>query len=86
MSTPTDIVERTRDVFFSDMAARVKHNTATEFGGAFVIVAPDGTVMESLVLDSKPDTAHFFMLLSTKIQQALEEIKAREARSHFGGR
>ena len=88
MSTLTGTDEKPGlEVHFTAMAERIIHNAGADFGGAFVIVAPGGDpIMESLVLDPKQDVAHFFMLLSTKIQQALEEIKQREARSHFGGR
>jgi hypothetical protein len=72
---------------FRRMAELIEHNDAKDFGGAFVIVPPLGeNAMVQLTLDPKQDVAHFFMLLQTKISQALEEIKQREARSHFGGR
>jgi hypothetical protein len=92
MSMDTGTVRFTNAELFRRMAARIDHNSDTtgisdQFGGAFVIVPPGGDpIMESLVLDPKQDVAHFFMLLQTKISQALEEIKQREARSHFGGR
>jgi hypothetical protein len=75
---PTDTADK-----FAAMAERIRHNPSTEFGGAFVIVSPDGESRETLVLDSSSDSAQFFMVLQARIQTRLKEIEEKE-RVQFG--
>ncbi len=65
---------------FATMAKQIEHNTGSKFGGAFVIVPPDGAgdPMEALILDTTGNPAQFLMLLQAKIAHALEEISSRE--------
>ena len=65
---------------FARMAQRIEHNKDSTFGGAFVICVPGGMVppLEALILDATGDPAQFLMVLQTKIQTVLEEIKAKQ--------
>ena len=65
---------------FARMAQRLEHNLDSTFGGAFVIVPPEGAgePMEALILDTTGNPAQFLMLLQAKIAHALEEISNRE--------
>ena len=65
---------------FANMAKRMEHNVDSTFGGAFVIVPPQGAgePMEALILDTQGDPAQFLMLLQAKITHALQQIDSRE--------
>ena len=60
-------------VAFEVMAARIRDNAAHPFGGAFVIVAPDGTSQDLLLLDSRQAAAQFWALLQSRVQIAIAE-------------
>lgn len=67
---------------FADMAKRMEHNANSKFGGAFVIVPPEGAgePMEALILDTTGDPAQFLMLLQAKITQVLAMIDNAQRR------
>ncbi len=64
---------------FTQMASRVQRNSDESFGGAFVIVPPEGAgeVMQLLALTST-DPAAFWIMLQGQINKALEEIQSRQ--------
>lgn len=70
---------------FQKMHDLISKNTGEKFGGAFVIVDPEGTQTESLFInDATPGL--FWGTLKTIIEQQLVEIDAKERklRSGFG--
>ena len=64
---------------FKEMAARIEHNAATEFAGAYVIVSPDGEAKEVLILNRKADAAQFWSLLKVTCDIALAELAQQQA-------
>jgi len=78
---------------FSAMAKKVIHNATAEFGnspfgGAFVIVPPEGAgeVVETLILDGQSDPIQFWKILMEKAAATVGKLedKARQ-QSAFGG-
>jgi hypothetical protein len=86
----TDLVEA-KDPYltvaqaFSKMSELVAKNTGEKFGGAFVIVDPDGQQLESLALnDATPGL--FWGVLKSIVEQQISVIddKERKIRAGFG--
>lgn len=72
---------------FRNMSQRIEHNEQGGFGGAFVIVPPDGAApMETLILDATSDAAQFFMLLQARITTRLKEIEEAERLNPYSRR
>jgi hypothetical protein len=73
--------------YFRKMATAIDHNAAAGFGGAFVIIPPEGggNPIETLILDEKQDPAQFWTLLKTKCdtQIALADQALRTAQAGF---
>ena len=69
---------------FTAMAESISRNS--DFGGAFVVVPPEGAgePLSTLILDGKPDPAQFWQMLLTKCQIMIAEIEA--AKRGFGRR
>ncbi len=63
---------------FRKMADAIESNAERGFGGAFVIMPPEGDPIETLILDSKQDPSQFYMLLKTKCDIALNELDAKQ--------
>lgn len=63
---------------FRAMAEKIDTNRDNGFGGAFVIVAPNGATHDTLILDSAANGAAFWSLLSTRCQIELAEIDKNE--------
>jgi hypothetical protein len=65
MATAADMAKH-----FRDMADAIDRNAEAGFGGAFVIVAPEGggAAIETLILDSSQDMALFWNSVITKAQ------------------
>lgn len=65
---------------FAAMVERIRKNADEQFGGAFVIVPPDGAgePMQLLAL-SVTDPAAFWIMLQNQIKTALEELQAKQA-------
>ena len=82
-----EVVKAKRSEPFTRMAERIDKNDGEQFGGAFVIIPPDGAgeAMQSLMINSGTDLAAFWMLLQSMINVALENIKAQQA-SPYGRR
>jgi hypothetical protein len=55
------------------------------FGGAFVVVSPDGETLEILILDPHADPATLWATLKAKCEMALMDMeqKQREAAAGF---
>lgn len=74
---------------FTDMARRVSANSTEPFGGAFVVVLPDGSEFAGLLLDAAANPAMLLSMLKTRMDMALNEIADRERQQlpgGFGGR
>lgn len=65
---------------FRDMADSIMHNASNGFGGALVIVPPDGggKAVSVLLLDNANDAAQFWGLIGPKAQIALAEITQQQ--------
>ena len=68
------------------MADRLDHNADASFGGAFVIIPPEGEVQDMLILDRSASPAIFWASLQTRVQIALQEINEAERQGGFAGR
>ena len=72
---------------FSTMAVKIDHNKESSFGGAFVIVPPEGAgeVVETLILDRQSDAIQFWKMLMEKAAATVTKLE-NEARnqSAFG--
>ena len=66
---------------FTDMATRIDNNSAEPFGGACVIVPPEGDPIEILFLDTTANTAQFLAMVATRIQLALTVLEAESRRA-----
>lgn len=72
---------------FRQMADRIAHNAeAAKFGGAVVIVPPEGggDQIEVLFLDQAADAALFWSTLKSKVQMVLEQLADREKQAGWG--
>ena len=75
----TDTVEPAKPTtadLFRRMAARIDHNAADGFGGAFLIVPPanGGDAIDTLILDTLQDPAQFWTLLKTKCDIQIQKL------------
>ena len=61
---------------FLDMAQRISRNAA-EFGGALLIVSPDGTVVDIAYIGSKPDLPFFWGTIKGRVQSEADEAIAK---------
>ena len=59
---------------FRTVADKIDLNRSNGFGGAFVIVAPDGATHDLLILDSQATPVMFYSALKTRVDIALAEI------------
>ena len=74
---------------FFEMKERIDKNDSAAFGGAFVIVPPEGAgePVSTLLLDANPDPAQFWQMLLTKCQIMIAEIEvAKRSNQAFGRR
>ena len=74
---------------FSEMAAKIEHNAGADFGGAFVIVPPEGAgeTVETLILDTRQDPVQFWSLLQAKAATVIAELEDKKrVAGAFGGR
>lgn len=80
--------ESPAELFFQ-MRERIVKNEDAGFGGAFVIVPPEGAgdPVQTLLLDPTPDPAQFWQMLLTKCQIMIAEIEvAKRTNQAFGRR
>jgi hypothetical protein len=69
---------------FDRMAARIRLNSDQGgFGGAFVVVTPDGVAQEVLLLDNAQNPAIFWSIIKTRAEIAVAEIE--DAQRQGGG-
>jgi len=69
---------------FRRMAEAIDHNTDSGFGGAFVIVAPEGgNPLETLILDAGQDHMQFWILLRTKCDVEIKRLDTIERQGAF---
>ena len=68
------------------MAIKIDHNVGSTFGGAAVIVAPDGDKVELLLLDASADPAQFWGTVSSRIEIILENYKDKVRQQRAFGR
>ena len=61
---------------FLAMAAKISRNLPEDFGGAFVLVSPDGSPVEMLILDSRKDPVAFWATASSVIKQVIDNLSA----------
>jgi hypothetical protein len=80
---PTDTPNR-----FRAMADSIERNEGVAFGGAFVIIPPDGggEPIETLILDSKQDLAQFWNAVITKCQIMLADVEQKQRAGQTFGR
>ena len=74
---------------FADMAARIDHNKAAEFGGAFVIVPPSGDPVTFMSLDAGRDVGVFWGIVQARIAVILKQMQAQmenQQRTPWGNR
>lgn len=65
---------------FHKMGERITHNIEiSQFGGAAVIVPPQGEPIEVLILDSQGDVAQFWGTIQTRIQLVLQQLQDQRA-------
>lgn len=67
---------------FRQMADRLDLTKDHPFGGAFVIVGPDGEQHSMLILDGSSDPAVFFGTVMTRCQMIVQRLE--ESRSRYG--
>lgn len=64
---------------FADMVARLIANGPEAFGGAFVIVPPQGgEPISTLIIDPSGSVAQFWSLVKAKAELALAEIEQKD--------
>ena len=61
---------------FTQMAARLARNP-DEFAGAYVIVAPDGSVISTAIINPEGDEASFWGFVSSAVQIAGTEAQTK---------
>ena len=59
-------------------------NGSADFGGAYVIVGPEGTSIDLLMLDGKANPAVFWSTVQTRVQIVLAEIADAERSGGMG--
>lgn len=72
---------------FKAMAGLLEKNDSS-FGGAFVIIPPEGggEPIETLILDSKQDLAQFWNAVITKCQIMLADVEQKQRAGQGFGR
>ena len=72
---------------FTKMATRISHNAADGFGGAAVILAPDGELIDFFTLSTDGSIAQFYSGVMGLIKDRLNKIEEKErVASTFGRR
>jgi len=77
-SVNTTVIKKGPAEFFRDMADRIERNTPEEFQGAFLILAPDGTVISASLFDPKPDEGAFWALIGSAVETAVNAFRQKE--------
>lgn len=73
---------------FRRMADRLERNQNEGFGGAFVIVPPDGggAPIETLILDAGQDPAQYWVLLKSKCDLQIQQLDQQSRKTGAFGR
>lgn len=82
---PTDTAEIAAR--FRAMADAVERNAQGSFGGAFVVIPPEGggEPLETLILDNRQDIAQFWIFLKTKSENEIAAVDQKQrAAATFG--
>lgn len=67
---------------FRDMAERIARNKGEEFGGALLVVSPDGSVLDFVLLGSKADIVAFWGAAKVRVEIAAQDAIRREETAH----
>lgn len=70
---------------FRDLADKIERNKPEDFGGAFLIIPPDGEPIASILV-GQPDLASFFAVVSGKLQVAVNAADEKSKRQQAFGR
>lgn len=62
---------------FLDMAARLKRNAPEEFGGAVLIVGPDGNAIDVVMIGAHKDETFFWSTAKSKVMIECDEAIQR---------
>lgn len=82
MTTATEAAK-----LFRDMADRLDRVSPAEFGGAFLIVPPEGTVLDSVTVASAPTLMAYWASLGGQVDVAISDVrKTVEQQVGYGGR
>ena len=79
---PRDVNEE-RAALFDQMAAQIRLNKDAKFGGAFLMVPPDGDPVELVILGND-QPAIFWSSVKTLAEMALEAANKLQRRGGFG--
>ncbi len=74
---------------FREIADRIDLNTGNArsgFGGAFLIVPPDGVPAEAVLITDASDVAMFWGLVKAKMDIALAELDQAQRQGGYGQR
>jgi hypothetical protein len=69
---------------FARMAARITHNAAEGFAGAFVIMPPTGDPIEVLILEPAANEAVIWGQIKARIEMKLADLDDAQRRSQAG--
>lgn len=62
---------------FREIAEKIDKNDLSDFGGAFLLVPPEGQPLSNIFIGSK-DPVAFLALLKTKVETLMNEAEQRE--------
>ncbi len=82
----TDIARPNYSTPFTTMAEAITHNAGSTFGGAVVIVAPDGTRIETLMLDASGEIAQFWSTIKTRVEIVIANLQDQQRVAQSYGR
>lgn len=77
MTNLNDPPENAFAAAFDAMSERIRRNRADDFGGAMLVVTPDGQVVDVLLIGSKPDAEHFWVTVRGKLGEAADAAIAK---------
>lgn len=64
---------------FLSMAARIDTTNASEFGGALVLIAPDGKKLEFLLTNPNPELVSFWGFVRSSIEDVWNTVQKEHA-------
>lgn len=68
---------------FRQIADDIERNASATLGGVFLLIAPDGSATDALLIGQNPDEAMFWSLVSAKVQLALAEAESKQKQGVF---